>query len=164
MTGHSTSVSGAIGKPRPLYVLPSGGGLGYGLFVLDPASRQYLLEHLEEIPDALTRGSAWVTLWENMLEAHVAPAAFVDLVSRARAAGDGRAEPAAYSFLPGARVLAPPGRGDQRERRAPALEAMLRDGIGRASTSSQKSAWFNAYRDITLTPRRRRVARACVAA
>ncbi len=151
VTGHSTSVRDAIGKPRPLYVLPSGGGLGYGLFVLDPASRQYLLEHLEEIPDALTRGSAWVTLWENMLEAHVAPAAFVDLVSRALPREtDEQNRQRILSYLVRAywRHLA----RDQRERRAPALEAMLRDGIGRASTSGQKSAWFNAYRDITLTP------------
>ena len=27
----------------PRYVLPNGGGLGYGLFVLDDASRDYLL-------------------------------------------------------------------------------------------------------------------------
>ena len=53
---------------RPLFVLPNGGGLGYGLFVLDAASRDYLLAHIEDVPDALTRGSAWVTLWDNLLE------------------------------------------------------------------------------------------------
>src|SRR5688500_19862981 len=50
---------GVSGRERPLYVLPNGGGLGYGLFILDDASRDYLLGHIEEIPDALTRGSAW---------------------------------------------------------------------------------------------------------
>ena len=39
------------GLPRPLFVLPNGAGLGYGLFMLDEGSRKYLLEHLEEIPD-----------------------------------------------------------------------------------------------------------------
>jgi aminopeptidase N len=29
---------------------------------------------------------------------------------------------------------------------------MMRAGIDRSTTSSQKSAWFNAYRDIALTP------------
>ena len=61
-----------VGMPKPpLFVLPSGAGLGYGLFILDPASRDYLLQHIEAIADPLTRGSAWVTLWENMLESHV---------------------------------------------------------------------------------------------
>ena len=44
-------------------------GIGYGLFVLDDASRDYLLKHLEDhfrSPHARQpRGS---TLWENMLE------------------------------------------------------------------------------------------------
>jgi len=36
--------------------------------------------------------------------------------------------------------------------RAPALEAMLRQGIGNAYYSSEKSAWFNTFRDVALTP------------
>ena len=150
VTGASTQVTGAIGKPSPLYVLPSGGGLGYGLFVLDPASRRYLLDHLDEIPDALTRGSAWVTLWENVLERHVAPASFIDLATRAVSREtDEQNRQRILSYLVRAfwRLLD----ANDRERRAPALEATVRAGIARASTSSEKSAWFNAYRDITLS-------------
>jgi aminopeptidase N len=150
VAGASTQVAGAIGKPTPLYVLPSGGGLGYALFVLDPASRRYLVEHLDTIPDALTRGSAWVTLWENTLEHHVAPAAFIDLAARAAPREtDEQNRQRILSYLVRAfwRLLD----AKDRERRAPALEAVLRAGIGRASTSSEKSAWFNAYRDITLS-------------
>ena len=55
----------------PLFVLPTGGGLGYGLFVLDGQRRDYLLQHLEDIPDALTRGAAWVTLWDNLQASRV---------------------------------------------------------------------------------------------
>ncbi|HEY6361622.1 MAG TPA: M1 family aminopeptidase [Vicinamibacterales bacterium] len=151
VSGRSTGVRAALGKPRPLYVLPSGGGLGYGLFVLDPASRDYLLQHLEDIPDALTRGSAWVTLWENMLEAHLAPSAFMDLASRAVAReADEQNRQRILSYLVRAYWRFLPE--DERIARAPALETMLRAGIERATTSSQKSSWFNAYRDITLTP------------
>ena len=52
----------------PLFVLPNGGGLGYGLFVLDDAAATICSQHIEEIADALTRGSAWVTLWDNLLD------------------------------------------------------------------------------------------------
>jgi aminopeptidase N len=150
VTRPSTRVEAAAGKARPLYVLPSGGGLGYGLFVLDGDSRDYLLEHLEEIPDALTRGSAWVTLWENMLERHVAPRAFVELVLRAvPREGDEQNRQRILSYMVRAFWRFLPA--NERERRAPALEAMLRDGLSRAATSSQKSAWFNAYRDVTPT-------------
>ena len=34
--------------PSPLFVLPNGGGLGYGLFLLDDASRDYLLAESAE--------------------------------------------------------------------------------------------------------------------
>ena len=43
-------------------------------------------EHIEDIPDALTRGSAWVTLWDNLLEARVRPGALLDAALRALAA------------------------------------------------------------------------------
>ena len=149
--GRATTVRDAAGMPAPMYVLPNGGGLGYGLFVLDAASRDYLLQHIETIADPLTRGSAWVTLWENMLESHVAAGAFLDTVVRAL--------PAETDQQNVQRVLAYTTRAfwrhlavDERTRRAPALEAMLRAGIGRASTSGAKSAWFSAFRDGALTP------------
>jgi aminopeptidase N len=151
VSGTSVRVRAAIGRPTPLYVLPSGAGLGYGLFVLDAASRDYLLRHLEDIEDALTRGSAWVALWENMMHAQVAPAALVDALSRALPhESDEQNGQRALSYLTRAfwRNLSPV----ERARRAPALEAMLRAGLADAITTSQKSAWFNAYRDTVLTP------------
>ncbi|MGH9349029.1 MAG: M1 family metallopeptidase, partial [Vicinamibacterales bacterium] len=41
---------------------------------------------------------------------------------------------------------------DERLRRAAALEQMLREGMTRAGTMSQKSAWFSAFRDVVQTP------------
>ena len=150
-TGAVTTVSDAAGMPVPLYVLPNGGGHGYGLFVLDAASRDYLVRHIEVVADPLTRGSAWVTLWDNMLESLVAPGAFLDVAVRAL--------PAETSEQNLQRVLAYTTRafwihldGKERLRRAPALEAMLRAGAGRAVPSSAKSAWFSAFRDVALTP------------
>ena len=72
----------ARGLPAPRFALPTGGGLGYGGFVLDPATRAYLLTHLPDIPDALTRGSALVTLWEDMLDGRARPADVVDVLVR----------------------------------------------------------------------------------
>ena len=118
----------AVGLERPLYVLPNGDGLGYGLFVLDAASRTYLLAHVEEIPDALTRGSAWVTLWDNLLEAPRAARRVRRRGAARAAARDGRAErparPVAMSsrafwrYLPDAeRDAAPAGARDGAARR-----------------------------------------------
>ena len=42
-------VAEARGLPAPRFVLPTGGGIGYGGFALDATSRAYLLAHLAEI-------------------------------------------------------------------------------------------------------------------
>src|SRR5262249_32701118 len=44
---------------KPQFVLPTGGGLGYGDFTLDDATRSFLLQHLPEFKDPLNRGAAW---------------------------------------------------------------------------------------------------------
>ena len=53
------------------------------MFALDDRSRQYFLGHLHEIGDGLTRGIAWVTLWDDMLEGHTGPARLLDVALRA---------------------------------------------------------------------------------
>ena len=151
VSGRETRVPAAIGLERPRYVLPNGAGLGYGLFVLDDASRAYLLDRIAEIPDALTRGSAWVTLWENLLERRLPPQAFIDAALKAlpREADEQNAQRvlsyvvrAFWKYLPDA----------ERASRSAALEMALRQGLDRAPTQSQKGAWFNAYRDTVLSP------------
>jgi aminopeptidase N len=145
----TTTVSNGEGVPA--FVLPNGEGLGYGLFVLDDRSREYLLAHLPQIPEALTRGAAWLTLWDNMLEARIEPRAFLDALVRALPAETDEQntqrllsylQVAYWRFLP----------QDERLARAAAIEKLLRDGIARAKTSSQKSAWFSAFRDVVQTP------------
>ena len=67
----------------PLFVLANGGGTGYGLFLLDDVSRQYLTDHIEDIPDVLVRGEAWVDLWENLLEGRGSAGGFLTAAMRA---------------------------------------------------------------------------------
>jgi aminopeptidase N len=150
VTGRVTRVPAAVGLERPRYVLPNGAGIGYGMFALDDASRTYLLDHVEEISDALTRGSAWVTLWDNLLVGRVQPGAFIDTALRAlpREPDEQNAQRVLsyvvrvfWKFLPDV----------NRTSRSTVLEAALRQGLERAPTQSQKAAWFNAFRDIVLS-------------
>jgi len=151
LTDARATVSQAEGLPAPAYVLPSGQGRGYGRFVLDAGSLAYLASRIETLPDALTRGSAWVTLWEAMLHEEVAPGAFVETALRALAREQdelltqrilGDIEHAFWKFL-GSR---------QRAVLSTRLEQALRDGLARATTQSLKSAWFSALRDVATTP------------
>jgi aminopeptidase N len=145
-----TTVTDAAGLEAPLYVLPNGAGLGYGYFQLDDASRGYLLEHIEDVADPLTRGSAWVTLWDNMLERRVAPDALFQAAVRAlaRESDEQNAQRVlSYAVRAHWRFLTP----RQRAARVPAFETALRAGLARAPTQSQKAAWFNAFRDVVAS-------------
>jgi aminopeptidase N len=151
VTQDRTSVRTPRGLDRPSYVLPSGNGLGYGLFLLDDASRDYLIAHIEEIEDALTRGAAWVTLWDNLVERRIEPGALFATALRAlpRETDEQNAQRMlAYTTRLFWRYLAP----DVRLARTATLEAVLRAGIERSGTQSRKAAWFNAYRDTVLSP------------
>ena len=135
----------------PDYVLPNADGVAYGNFVLDPASRDYLLDNLHALDDDLRRGVATVTLWEEMLDGRVTPTAMLDTLMRAL--------PLESNELSVQRMLGytqqafwrwiPPG---HRAALAPELEKLLRTGLDAAASSSLKSAWFNALRDVAFTP------------
>jgi len=138
------------GAEVPLYVLPNADGVAYGNIVLDPASRAYLLANLERVDDELVRGVATVTLWEEMLDGRVEAAALLEALMRAlpRERNEltvqrmlGYAQEAYWRWIPAA----------QRATLASRLERLLRAGLDAAPTTSLKSAWFNALRDVAVT-------------
>ena len=136
---------------RADYVLPNGGGIGYGEFHLDSASLAYLLDHEPDIKDELTRGSAWVTLWDAMLDGEVRPERMLALQLRALPLEPNEQNvQRVLGYLTSTywRYTKP------RERRAQAahIEAVLKTGLDAAKTTSLKSAYFSALRDTALTP------------
>jgi aminopeptidase N len=151
LDGASIDVKGAVGMPAPLFVLPNGSGWAYGGFHLDKTSLEYLSHSLPELPDALTRGSAWVTLWDAMLDHAVTPVDFVQLATAALPReSDEQLTQRVLGYLNGAwwRHLS----SAEREARAGGIEKLLSDGLAAAKTASQKGAWFSALRDVALTP------------
>jgi aminopeptidase N len=144
-------VSAARGLPAPRFVLPTGQGVAYGGFALDAGSREYLIRHLPEIPDALTRGSATVTLWEEMLDGRADAADVVDTLVRSLPRERDElnlqrmlsyTQQGYWRFLPDA----------ARDALTPRLERVLREGLENAATASQKAAWVSTLRDTARTP------------
>ena len=120
-------------------------------FEIDQHTRDYLLHHLGDIPDALTRGSALVTLWEDMLDGRAKPVAVVEQLMRAL--------PAESDELNLQRMLGYIEQGfwrfvstTDRDALTPLLERVLREGLDAATTSTTKAAWFAALRDTARTP------------
>jgi len=133
------------------WILPTGGGLAYGDFMLDDSTRGFLLQHLPELKDPLTRGAAWVTLWEEVMDRRVSASDFVDLSMRALPQENTEQNiqlmlsyvtDAFWTFLPESR----------RAELAPRLEEILRSGLDRASSSTTKATYFAAFRSMVTTP------------
>jgi aminopeptidase N len=89
-------------------------------------------------------------LWDNLLESRVRPEAFFDAALRALPLeSDEQNVQRVLSYVARVfwRFLPPP----DRLARVAMLEAVLRQGLARGRTQSEKSAWFNAYRDTALS-------------
>ena len=65
LTGKDTLV--ALADPPDLVLLGTD-GVGYGRFAIDSASRRWLLDRLETLPEAIERAVAWDTLWEDLID------------------------------------------------------------------------------------------------
>jgi aminopeptidase N len=149
------------------YILPNGGGIGYGEFHLDSTSLNWLLDHMYGgseraggadgakpfgIQDELTRGSAWVTLWDAMLDGEVRPERMLALELRAlpRESNEQNVQ-RVLGYLTSTywRYTKP----STRRAEAARVETLLKAGLDAATTTSLKSAWFSALRDTALTPR-----------
>jgi aminopeptidase N len=150
LAGSMAEVAAARGRSAPDFVLPNGAGLAYGELHLDPASRQWLSEHVADIPDALTRGSAWVTLWDAVLDGELAAGRLIDLALGAlpRESDElnvqeilGQLQQAYWKFTP----------ASERTARAAAIERVLRERLDAAATASLKGAYFGALRNTALT-------------
>lgn len=151
MSGPLAEVRGVAGKPAPGFVLPGGDGWAYGAFELDGASLRYLVANVEKMEDPLTRGSAWIALWDALLEGHLPPEAFFDLVLRALACETDEQMTARllrYASATWWRLLG----AEDRKAGAAEFESVLRRGMAGGDTPSRKAAWFAALRRVARTP------------
>jgi len=132
-------------------VLPNRDGLGYGLFMLDDASRERLLHELPSLPEPLSRAVAWLDLWEMMLEGAVAPPALMDVALRIiPAEADELVAQQVLGDVPDLfwRYLDPVLHG----RLSAGLEEALWRGVLGAEDASLKAAFLNAWRSVATSP------------
>jgi aminopeptidase N len=146
-----TDIPEARGLPAPDFILPNGGGIAYGEVHLDNASLDWLMKNVPDVPDALTRGAAWVTLWDAMLNGEARPDALLALAMRSVAVErDELNVQRQLEYLSQAywRYI----KADTRRADAPQIERVLQQGLTEAQSPTLKSAWFSALRDTALTP------------
>jgi aminopeptidase N len=81
-TAEAVEVRAARGLPAPDYVWSNDGDYGYGLFLLDERSREFVAEHVGSETDGLRRAMLWGALWDEVREARMDPARFARIVVR----------------------------------------------------------------------------------
>ena len=146
----TVEVPEAVGLPAPLFVLPNGGGWAYGGFTLDARSLAYLSTSVAKLPDPVTRGAAWVTLWDALQDRRISGMQFMTLARTALPLEpDEQLTSRILGYTSGAywRFLSPSARTSA----AAGLEKLLQSGLAAAKTSSQKAAWFGTLRNVALT-------------
>jgi aminopeptidase N len=144
-------VAEAVGLTNVRFVLPTGGGLGYGLFELDEASQASLVASVHELPDALSRGAALVTLWELLQHGRVSAAEWTALTLRLLAREDDEqmvSRALGYAACVFWRFLDPV----TWQGLAPRLEALIRERLDAATTKTAKAAWLQGLMRVALTP------------
>jgi aminopeptidase N len=152
------------------YIFPNYRDFGYGIFLLDDKSRNYVLKNIQNEKDDFLRSMMWGSLWDSVREAELDPKEYVELVIRNLAftrssapkktpkgvtlnLGEtdestiatllGRVSTAMNYYLSDA----------QRSEITPRLEELLLDKLQNASTPGQRITYYRTYISIASTPK-----------
>ena len=70
----------AIGFEQPDFILLNGNGYGYGYFLIDSISQDYLLEHVNDLPDDFVRTISFITLNQALINYRLDSKRFVRIM------------------------------------------------------------------------------------
>ncbi|WP_298090672.1 M1 family aminopeptidase [uncultured Sphingomonas sp.] len=79
-TGATAEVTGAAGLPAPDYVWANDGDHGYGLFLPDARTTEWIAGHVGTVTDTLLRAMLWAALWDVVREAALPPARYLTIL------------------------------------------------------------------------------------
>ena len=163
-----SGISGKISDATQdvFYFFPNYEDYGYGIFLLDDKTRDYVLKNIQNEKDPFLRTMIWGSLWDSVREAELDPKNYVELVIKN------------LSTTPPAKSGIPPKQGieqdegtiqtllgrvstamnyyvsdAQRAALAPKVEALLIDRIQNASTAGQRITFYRAFLGIASTTR-----------
>jgi aminopeptidase N len=144
LQGERTPVPQLDGMPEIDFAFPNFGDFGYGRFLLDPASREAVLERPGIVQSVLLRSLVFGSLWESVRDAELAPLEYLDFVIRV--APVERDPVTLANLLQRAQVAFLVYSSDaQRDLAAPRFEEFLADGMLRADTPGRRITFLRAF-------------------
>jgi aminopeptidase N len=153
--GELTEISLPEGARDYDFFLVNGSELGYGYFQLDKKSKDWLLGNIHTISDEVTRGAAWLSLYESLLrggfQGAFEPTAFLDA---AIVGIENEQEPLNRQNILSQmqtvywQFLSP----EERKQYAPRIEQVLWSWVDREDSSDDaKTACYKAVLNMALT-------------
>jgi aminopeptidase N len=145
-----TDVREAKGKPRPAYIFANYEDYGYGQFLLDKSSREFVLGHLGAVRDGFLRALLWGSLWDSVRDAELAPSAYIDLALKLLPSENdevsvqsilGRTSTAFNRYLS----------ESQMQEVAPRLEHLLAERMMNAETLGLRITYFRGLQSLATT-------------
>jgi aminopeptidase N len=74
-----SNLPSAFVDKKPVAIIPNYQDYGYGIFLLDSQSRDYVLKNIDSEKDDFLRSMMWGALWDSVREAELNPKDYVEL-------------------------------------------------------------------------------------
>jgi aminopeptidase N len=145
-----TSVPQVMRYHHPEYVFANYEDYGYGRFLLDQESRDYVLTHLGAEKEDFQRALLWGSLWDSVREAELAPSEYIELAIKNL--GAERDEVTVQSILNRVSLafnayLSEAQAGEV----APRLERLLYEGMMKSEKQGLRITFFRAFQAMAMT-------------
>ncbi|HET9402306.1 MAG TPA: M1 family aminopeptidase [Candidatus Acidoferrales bacterium] len=82
LQSRTVEITATPGTPCPDYVFANDSDYGYGRFLLDSKSQEYVVAHISDIRDVFPRTLLWGALWDSVREAKLAPRDYLALAAQ----------------------------------------------------------------------------------
>ncbi len=140
-----------VADTKPQFILPSVDANGYGLFLFDPISLEYVLNNIYRWQDDLVKGSVLVHLYENLLNGNVTPEKYLNMLLKL-VENETNEQLLTLVCDQLSTVYWRCSNTDLRYSMAPELEDVLLNKINEVSLLSIKRMLIKNWANLTLTP------------
>ena len=141
---------------EPNFIFPNYQDYGYGIFLLDERSRNYVLANIQNEKDLFLRAMMWGALWDSVREAELNPRDYVELAIKN--VGAETDELTANIVLNRVATALNYYLSDkQRDELAPRLEQVLLARMRTAETLGQRVVFYRAFLNLATTDDARQV-------
>ncbi|HMQ05644.1 MAG TPA: M1 family aminopeptidase, partial [Pyrinomonadaceae bacterium] len=137
--------------PSPLFVFANYQDYGYGIFLLDEKSREYVLKNIKNEKDPFLRSMMWGALWDSVREGELDPRVFIETAIKNLPAEQDETMAASIAGRLGTAVnyyLSEQARNEF----SPQIEKVFSDKMRTAPTLGERLTFFRSYLGVAASP------------